>query len=77
MNHSSRFLTVSNLLSISRAVLIIPFVAVILSAIPGSRLWACLIMVVAALTDKFDGVLARRLHEVTDWGKILQPFASS
>ena len=75
MNDSSRFLTLSNLLSISRAVLIVPFAAVALSEIPGARLWACLIMAVAALTDRLDGLLARKLHEVTDWGKILDPLA--
>ncbi len=75
MNDHARFLTVSNLLSISRAVLVIPFVAVLLSDLPGARLWACLIMAVAALTDKLDGSLARRLNQVTDWGKILDPLA--
>ena len=32
-------------------------------------------MAVAALTDKLDGVFARRFHETTEWGKILDPLA--
>jgi CDP-diacylglycerol--glycerol-3-phosphate 3-phosphatidyltransferase len=72
---SSRFLTSSNLLSILRALLVIPFVAVMLSDVPSSRLWGCLIIAVAALTDKLDGTLARRLNQITDWGKILDPLA--
>jgi CDP-diacylglycerol--glycerol-3-phosphate 3-phosphatidyltransferase len=72
---SSRFLTSSNLLSILRAFLIIPFVAVMLSALPNARLWGCLIIALAALTDKLDGVLARRFNEITEWGKILDPLA--
>jgi CDP-diacylglycerol--glycerol-3-phosphate 3-phosphatidyltransferase len=38
-------------------------------------MWGGLIMVIAALTDKLDGVFARRYHEVTEWGKILDPLA--
>jgi CDP-diacylglycerol--glycerol-3-phosphate 3-phosphatidyltransferase len=72
---SSRFLTSSNLLSILRALLVIPFVAVMLSSLPNARLWGCLIIMLAALTDKLDGTLARRFNEITEWGKILDPLA--
>jgi cardiolipin synthase len=70
-----RFFTVSNILSISRALLVIPFVMVMLSDIPSSRFWGAAIMALAALTDKLDGVFARKLGEVTEWGKILDPLA--
>ena len=32
-------------------------------------------MVLAALTDKYDGVLARKYNQTTEWGKILDPIA--
>jgi len=70
-----RFFTTSNLLSISRALLAIPFVLVMLSEYPSSRMWGGLIMFVAALTDKYDGVLARKFNQITEWGKILDPLA--
>jgi CDP-diacylglycerol--glycerol-3-phosphate 3-phosphatidyltransferase len=71
----ARFLTVSNLLSLSRALLTIPFVLVMLSPSPGARWWGLAIFVVAMITDRLDGVLARRLDQVTEWGKILDPLA--
>jgi len=72
---AGRFLTLSNLLSISRALLTIPFALVMLSSLPERRVWGAVVMAVAALTDKLDGVFARRFHETTEWGKILDPLA--
>jgi CDP-diacylglycerol--glycerol-3-phosphate 3-phosphatidyltransferase len=72
---SNRFLTISNLLSITRALLAIPFGVVMLTSTPPSRLWGGIIMVLAALTDKYDGVLARKYNQITEWGKILDPVA--
>lgn len=72
---SNRFLTISNVLSITRALLAIPFAVVMLTSSPPSRLWGGIIMVLAALTDKYDGVLARKYNQITEWGKILDPVA--
>ena len=72
---SNRFLTISNILSVARALLSIPFALVMLTAAPSSRLWGAIMMVIAALTDKYDGVLARKYNQITEWGKILDPVA--
>ncbi len=72
---SSRFWTVSNVLSLSRIVLSIPFVLVMLLEVPGARWWALAILLVGGLTDNLDGVLARRRNEISEWGKILDPVA--
>ncbi len=74
-NARNRFFTISNILSISRALLAIPFAVVMLSDSPHATWWGILILGVATLTDKLDGVYARKFNEVTDWGKILDPVA--
>ncbi len=72
---TARFLTVSNILSILRVLLTVPFAIVMLSGNPWARLWGGIIMVLAALTDKYDGILARKYGQTTEWGKILDPLA--
>jgi len=37
--------------------------------------WALYMFVIAAITDFFDGFLARRLHAESRWGAILDPIA--
>ncbi len=69
------FFTLSNLLSILRVLLIIPFAAIMLSAIPSANIWGSVLLAVAALTDKLDGYFARRFHQETEWGKVLDPLA--
>lgn len=72
---AARKLTISTLLSLSRIVLIVPFGYAMFSDCPASRLWAASILVVGVLTDFLDGYLARRLHQVTEIGKIVDPLA--
>ena len=69
------FLTVSNLLSIFRALLSIPFALVMLLPDPPLRSWAVVIVLVGMVTDKLDGDLARARGEETEWGRILDPLA--
>jgi CDP-diacylglycerol--glycerol-3-phosphate 3-phosphatidyltransferase len=69
------FLTISNILSITRVFLVILFVIVMLVPASPSRLAGCIILALAALTDNLDGLLARKLHQETDWGRILDPLA--
>ncbi|MDR2049712.1 MAG: CDP-diacylglycerol--glycerol-3-phosphate 3-phosphatidyltransferase [Treponema sp.] len=48
---------------------------------PGFSAWSVpvlwLIFVVSALTDMFDGMVARRRKEVSDFGKLFDPFADT
>jgi CDP-diacylglycerol--glycerol-3-phosphate 3-phosphatidyltransferase len=67
------FLTVSNLLSISRVVLVIPFACLMLLPQTPQRVTGSIFLFVAILTDKFDGVLARKLGQETEWGRVLDP----
>jgi CDP-diacylglycerol--glycerol-3-phosphate 3-phosphatidyltransferase len=70
-----RIWTISNALSFSRVVLLAPLAYCLFSEIPHRSEWVAAIIFVAGLTDFFDGYLARRLHQVTDLGKIIDPLA--
>ena len=70
-----RIWTISNLLSFSRVALLAPLAYVLFSDIPNHEAWMSAIIVLAGLTDFFDGYFARRLHQVTDLGKIIDPLA--
>jgi CDP-diacylglycerol--glycerol-3-phosphate 3-phosphatidyltransferase len=71
-------MNVANALTVLRIVLV-PFFAVALLAEGGHtvrwRLVATGIFVLAAVTDRIDGHIARRSNSVTDLGKILDPIA--
>ncbi|MGY4646084.1 CDP-diacylglycerol--glycerol-3-phosphate 3-phosphatidyltransferase [Cellulomonas sp. URHB0016] len=68
----------ANVLTVLRIVLV-PFFAWAMLVDGGhtvtGRLTATLIFVVAALTDRLDGWVARRSGQITDLGKLLDPIA--
>jgi len=69
---SSRIVTVPNLLTVVRLVLVPVFV----SALYYQRFgWALCIFVVAGATDSLDGLLARRFNQGSQLGQILDPIA--
>lgn len=70
-----RILTASNLLSIARVLLIVPVAYCLTTEFAQNRLWAAGIVVFAVATDFLDGYLARRLHQVSELGKIIDPLA--
>ena len=49
--------------------------ALLVDTAGGWRLVATALFVVAALSDRLDGYLARRMDQVTDWGKLADPIA--
>lgn len=77
-------MNVPNFLSIVRIILIPVFAVVYLSApevAPEAGLWvpqyllAAGILLFSGLTDVLDGVIARRCHQITKLGRILDPVA--
>jgi len=71
-NISSRIVTLPNILTIFRMVLIPVFVTLVFyQRFP----WALSVFVVAGVTDFFDGLLARRFDQRSSLGTILDPIA--
>lgn len=69
---STRILTVPNVLSFLRLLLVPVFLICI---IQGLFFIALLVLIVASLSDAFDGYLARRLNQVSNLGILLDPLA--
>ncbi|PKL79771.1 MAG: CDP-diacylglycerol--glycerol-3-phosphate 3-phosphatidyltransferase [Candidatus Melainabacteria bacterium HGW-Melainabacteria-1] len=67
-------MTIPNLLTLLRLVLVIPFCYFVTAGIQWDTL-ALLIFVVAAFTDWFDGYYARRFKQLSEAGKLLDPLA--
>lgn len=67
--------TFSNLLSIARVLLVIPIAKLLAIGDSPSRHLAVGLIAIAVSTDFFDGLIARKLHQVTDVGKIVDPLA--
>jgi CDP-diacylglycerol--glycerol-3-phosphate 3-phosphatidyltransferase len=67
--------TFSNALSFVRLLLAIPIAFLLMPNDSACNVYAALLMIVAAITDLFDGMLARKLNQVTDFGKIIDPIA--
>jgi CDP-diacylglycerol--glycerol-3-phosphate 3-phosphatidyltransferase len=65
--------TISNLLSFSRIILLIPILLFLRENTPAGNLKAFGFMLLAAATDWFDGYLARRFHQKSDLGRIIDP----
>ena len=70
----SRF-TLPNIITVARIVVCPVIFVVAVSPSIGARLWAFLLFVAAALSDVWDGWLARRYDLITDTGKLLDPIA--
>ncbi|MFI5252457.1 MAG: CDP-alcohol phosphatidyltransferase family protein [Bacteroidota bacterium] len=70
-----RIWTVSNILSMLRIALIIPVGYLLLYDFEQYNIHALILIVAASLTDLFDGMIARSMNQVTEFGKIIDPVA--
>ena len=68
-------LTVPNLLTVVRILLIPVIAAALLSGIESGDLLAAIVFVIASITDALDGYIARRNKDVTTFGKLMDPLA--
>lgn len=75
---TARVLNVANVLTMLRLGLVPVFAVALLrhgGRETGWRVLACMVFVLASLTDRVDGDLARRRGLVTDFGKLADPIA--
>ena len=67
---------IPNSLTIFRMLLVpVFFWLAILIHTENSLRWATVVFIIAAITDYFDGMLARRFNAITDFGKVMDPLA--
>ncbi|HVC24215.1 MAG TPA: CDP-alcohol phosphatidyltransferase family protein [Acidimicrobiales bacterium] len=66
-----RILTVPNALSVARLALLAVFGVLLFGA--GDRVVAALVLGLAGITDFLDGYVARRFHQVSSLGQMLDP----
>ena len=64
--------TIPNVLTMIRLILVPVFVALFLK---GHKMASLGVFVAASLTDMLDGYLARKLNQITDFGKLFDPLA--
>ena len=67
-----KLLNTPNILTIIRMIFVPVFIVLMLYV---SRIAACVVFVVASLTDWLDGYLARKNNEITNFGKFMDPLA--
>ncbi len=73
---SKQILSIPNLLSYFRIILIPLFVWRYVTASTAEEYYAsAVIIALSGLTDMLDGLIARRFHMITELGKALDPFA--
>jgi CDP-diacylglycerol--glycerol-3-phosphate 3-phosphatidyltransferase len=75
MNDTPRSLNIPNLLTIARILAIPVIVALVVTGVPFFRWIALALFAAAAITDFFDGFLARALGQISPIGRMLDPIA--
>lgn len=72
INYFKKNLTIPNLLSVIRLIIIIPLV---ISFLNRRYIETGIYLLISGLSDMFDGAIARKFNQVTQLGKILDPIA--
>ena len=70
-----KFFSLPNQLTFLRILLTPVFLVLLFSPYPAMRQWSLVVFILAAITDWYDGWVARRWGYVTRWGTFFDPFA--
>ena len=72
-----RLVNLPNALTVLRIAVVPVFAFILLDGRPleADRYWAALVFVLAIITDRYDGMIARRTGQVTEFGKMADPIA--
>jgi len=68
-------MTIANLITFGRILLVPIFLVILLTELDNKEWFAFAIFVIASVTDAVDGYYARKLNQITDLGKFLDPLA--
>jgi len=68
-------MTVANIITIGRILLVPIFLVILLTEMENKEIIAFAIFLTAAITDAVDGYFARKLNQITELGKFLDPLA--
>lgn len=68
-------MSVPNMLSIFRLILVPVFAVVFFSDRQDAYVFAAFVYAIACLTDVLDGIIARRFNQITRLGRVLDPLA--
>ena len=75
---TQKLVNLPNALTVLRLAMV-PLFAVLLlqdgGADESGRYWATLVFALAIITDRYDGLIARRTGQVTEFGKLADPIA--
>ena len=76
---TAKLVNLPNALTVLRLALVPVFAVLLLLQDDGSddagRYWATLVFALAIITDRYDGMIARRTGQVTEFGKLADPIA--
>jgi CDP-diacylglycerol--glycerol-3-phosphate 3-phosphatidyltransferase len=73
---TARLVNLPNALTVLRLAAVPLFAVLLFGAdLDGRRYWATLCFALALITDRYDGLIARRTGQVTEFGKLADPIA--
>ena len=68
-------MTTANKITIVRMALVPVLVLLLYLDFPGHIYWALAVFIIASISDFLDGYIARHYHQVSDFGKFMDPLA--